>query len=588
MERGRQELRVAANRASIGALDQKLSRPEVGVRGGRIDSEPVLQPILNQLPHSFSCIRCGVSNAGSIDILVTLALSPYPISRARTSPYRIEILPPLCHELSRLNRFVAPAESIRDTQPLLLLDPFTIELIRVRLESGTRIDSFSIRVDSTAAERVFCRDLRLSFFIFLTPFNPKHLFPRLSLHFFHLSLTQTSPLFTFSPHSFIYLSSSFGPYLTIPCFLSTPIPFSFFTNHLHSLPLRRCTFSQGPTPPCENASSKEILKSYLDIFSKLPVLKPKYLSEGLLPEDKYEVFWKLVDQQGLRPLLFMKERYYPRMMRVVATSLWLADKLNDAGEGEFYLRFWIGGVTYTITLEELASLWGLPNDGIRFKGGHLRPKEYDHWSGKHSQSVLNVSYIGGGKYSVGELSTDHCLLHYMLSYLWLPRNGNHGALTEEDVFIMRAMVEETELSWPYLLAYRFMHYFSSSIFEHFEFDLSDEEVIHVTEENAITSRSLNKMGRGIVVDRKGKKNKAVAENAPSQFGTGLDSQITPELMEKFAEKMHSVSIDWDKKMERVDKRLKVIESRIASQAEEFQSLEASMNTHFSRRTQSGV
>ncbi|MED6202024.1 hypothetical protein PIB30_101279 [Stylosanthes scabra] len=337
-------------------------------------------------------------------------------------------------------------------------------------------------------------------------------------------------------------------------------------------------------------NSKEILKSYLDIFSKLSVLKPKYLSEGLLLEDKYEVFWKLFDQ------------YYPRMMRVVATSLWLADKLNDAGEGEFYLRFWIGGVTYTITLEELASLWGLPNDGIQFKGGHLRPKEYNHWSGKHSQSVLDVSYIGRGKYSVGEMSTDHRLLHYMLSYLWLPRKGNHGALTEEDVFIMRAMVEETELNWPYLLTYRLMHYASSSlepslghdmlwtkIFEHFGFDLSDEEeVIYVTEENAITSRSLNKMGRGIVVDRKGKKNKAVAENAPSQSGTSLDSQITPELMEKFAEKMHTISVDWDKKMERVDKRLKVIESRIASQAEEFQSLEASMNTHFSQSTQSGV
>ncbi|MED6165405.1 hypothetical protein PIB30_099247 [Stylosanthes scabra] len=341
-------------------------------------------------------------------------------------------------------------------------------------------------------------------------------------------------------------------------------------------------------------NSKEILKSYLDIFSKLPVLKPRYLSEGLLPEDKYEVFWKLVDQQGLRLLLFMKERYYPRMMRVVATSLWLADKLNDVGEGEFYLRFWIGGVTYTITLEELASLWGLPNNGIRFKGGHLRPKEYDHWSGKHSQGVLNVSYIGGGKYSVGEMSTDHRLLHYMLSYLWLPRKGNHGALTEEDVFIMRTMIEETELNWPYLLAYRLMHYASSSlepspghgmlwtkIFEHFKFDLSDEEVIYVTEENAITSRSLNKMGRGIVVDTKGKKNKAVAENAPSQ-------SVTPELMEMFAEKMHTVSIDWDKKMERVDKRLKVIEGRIASQAKGFQSLEATMNTHFSRKARSGV
>ncbi|MED6159365.1 hypothetical protein PIB30_041689 [Stylosanthes scabra] len=328
-------------------------------------------------------------------------------------------------------------------------------------------------------------------------------------------------------------------------------------------------------------NSKEILKSYLDVFSKLPILKPRYLSEGLLPEDKYEVFWKLVD---CRLLTLGVEASLLSSVHVV--TLWLClvfdiidHNLNDAREGEFYLRFWIGGVTYTITLEELASLWGLPNDGIRFKGGHLRPKEYDNWSGKHSQSVLNVSYIGGGKYSVGEMSTDHRLLHYMLSYLWLPRKGNHGALTEEDVFIMRAMVEETELNWPYLLAYRLMHYASSSlepslghdmlwtkIFEHFKFDLSDEEVIYVTEENAITSRSLNKMGRGTVVDRKGKKNK-----------------VTPELMEMFAEKMHTVSIDWDKKMERVDKRLKVIESCIASQAEEFQSLEASMNTHFSWR-----
>ncbi|MED6174830.1 hypothetical protein PIB30_072769 [Stylosanthes scabra] len=72
---------------------------------------------------------------------------------------------------------------------------------------------------------------------------------------------------------------------------------------------------------------------------------------------------------------------------------------------------------------------------------------------------------------------------------------------------------------------------------------SSRIVIYVTEENAITSRSLNKMGRGTVVDRKGKKNKAVVENAPSQSGTSLDSQVTLELMEVFAEKMHAFGLD---------------------------------------------
>ncbi|MED6132758.1 hypothetical protein PIB30_021730, partial [Stylosanthes scabra] len=51
--------------------------------------------------------------------------------------------------------------------------------------------------------------------------------------------------------------------------------------------------------------------------------------------------------------------------------------------------------------------------------------------------------------------------------------------------------------------------------------------------------------------------------------------------------MHALGLDWDEKMERVDKRLKVVEGRIASQAEGFQSLEASMNIHLSRKAQSG-
>ncbi|MED6178250.1 hypothetical protein PIB30_105756 [Stylosanthes scabra] len=117
-------------------------------------------------------------------------------------------------------------------------------------------------------------------------------------------------------------------------------------------------------------TSNEIWKSYLDTFSKLPVLKPRYLPEGLIPENRFGVFWEIVDQQDLRPLLHMRERemipscsgvflafrYHPRLMRVVATTLQLKDSLDDIGNGEFYLRFWITSVTYIITLDELASV----------------------------------------------------------------------------------------------------------------------------------------------------------------------------------------------------------------------------------------
>ncbi|MED6158652.1 hypothetical protein PIB30_034709 [Stylosanthes scabra] len=349
-----------------------------------------------------------------------------------------------------------------------------------------------------------------------------------------------------------------------------------------------------PQPPLSQLplrkwfTSNEVWKSYVEGFSKLPVLKPRYLPEGLLPEDKYEAFWKVVDEQGLRLLLFMKERYYPWMMAVVATTLRLKDTLDEARFGEFHLKFWIAGVKYTINLGELASLWGFPNDRIWFKGGSNPPKEFKHWDGEGSLGPLQISRIGGGKYLVKGMDTDYRLLHYVLSYIWLPRKGNHGVLTKEDVFILRAMKEETELNWPYLLAHQLMGYTDNSIFEHFNLDLLGEEAVYITEENAITSRRLNKMCRGTVVDRKGKRNKAVVENAPPQPGTSLDSQITPELMEVFAKRMHAVSIDWDKKIEGVDKRLKVIESRIASQAKGLQSLEEGMNTHFSQKAQSGI
>ncbi|MED6140167.1 hypothetical protein PIB30_090490 [Stylosanthes scabra] len=198
------------------------------------------------------------------------------------------------------------------------------------------------------------------------------------------------------------------------------------------------------------------------------------------------------------------------------------------------------------------------------------------------------------------MSTDHRLLHYMFSYLWLPRKGNHGVLTEEDTFVIGAMVKEVELNWPYLIARRLMRYTDNSweshhghgmlwtkILEYFNLDLSGEEAVEIGEENEIIVRHVNKMGRGVVAARKGKKSKAIAENVSSHSGTSSNSQITLEAMEVFAKKMHAFNIDWDKKMERANKRLSVVVGRVSSQADEIQSLEESMSVYLSRNAQSG-
>ncbi|MED6148236.1 hypothetical protein PIB30_051164 [Stylosanthes scabra] len=97
----------------------------------------------------------------------------------------------------------------------------------------------------------------------------------------------------------------------------------------------------------------------------------------------------------------------------------------------------------------------------------------------------------------------------MLSYVWLPRKGNHGVVTEEDLVLLWAMVTKVKLNWAYLIARRLrLHGFGpietglghavlwTKIFEHLGIDLSGEKAVLVGDENAITLKHLNKMGRG--------------------------------------------------------------------------------------------
>ncbi|MED6207163.1 hypothetical protein PIB30_033263 [Stylosanthes scabra] len=120
---------------------------------------------------------------------------------------------------------------------------------------------------------------------------------------------------------------------------------------------------------------KEVWEDYQNLYSTILILPPRFLSEGLLSEDKYPEFWELLDFQGLRSLLFTRQRYYPRMMAAVAATLRIHDGLyDDEGDGDFQLMFWLAGFGYTLSLDRLSSILGLENSGVLFKGGSDAPK----------------------------------------------------------------------------------------------------------------------------------------------------------------------------------------------------------------------
>ncbi|MED6187958.1 hypothetical protein PIB30_081413 [Stylosanthes scabra] len=187
---------------------------------------------------------------------------------------------------------------------------------------------------------------------------------------------------------------------------------------------------------------------------------------------------------------------------------------------------------------------------------------------------LRVSRITGKKYSVSAMKTDHRLLQYMLSYIWLPRRGNHGVLTEEDLIILWAM-GNTGLGHGALW---------TKIFEHFGVDLSGEEAVLVDDKNAITTRHLNKMGRG--PKAAAERNEEAGEGSSHPKNVGSSTHFPPEFMESFTQGMQSFHSSWSEGVQGMDQRLDGYESRLSNRTKEIQELGNDMHRFFSRAAQS--
>ncbi|MED6180436.1 hypothetical protein PIB30_010367 [Stylosanthes scabra] len=212
-----------------------------------------------------------------------------------------------------------------------------------------------------------------------------------------------------------------------------------------------------------------------------------------------------------------------------------------------------------------------------FKGGSTPPQSMKPFDGERAQQRLQVSRISGGKYSVGRMNMDHRLLQYMLSYIWLPRKGNHGALIEEDLIILWAMAEAGlghEMLW-------------TKVFAHSDIDLSGEDAVPIDDENAITSRHLNKMGRGLkAVVEEDERDEAANEDDSPQPGVGSVTQFPPELIESFSQGMQSFRTSWGENIQRMNRRLDDFEARLTTRANEIRDLGDDMHRFYNRALQS--
>ncbi|MED6136152.1 hypothetical protein PIB30_053385 [Stylosanthes scabra] len=147
--------------------------------------------------------------------------------------------------------------------------------------------------------------------------------------------------------------------------------------------------------------------AYDECLLRMEILPPMFIGDGVLPDEKYLEFWRLIDIQGLRPYLYMHERYYPHFVIAAYTTIFIQDNLNDEGNGSFIFGFKLGGRRFEFPLSTLATAWGLKNEGVTFKGGNNPHGTWNKFDKLDAIRGLRLEHTASGKYAISRMSTDH-------------------------------------------------------------------------------------------------------------------------------------------------------------------------------------
>ncbi|MED6116302.1 hypothetical protein PIB30_099027 [Stylosanthes scabra] len=391
--------------------------------------------------------------------------------------------------------------------------------------------------------------------------------------------------------------------------------------------------------------------AYDERLSKMEILPPRFIGDGVLPDEKYPEFWRLIDIQGLRPFLYMRERiscvlrlpafcfnlvlsflflvrflpvvdrtllvhsrialfglqllnlfgwivvahfgfvptwlsrYYRHFVGAAYTTMFIQDNLNDDGTGGFAFGFRLGGRTYEFLLSDLATVWGLKNEGVTFKGGNNPHGTWNEFNKMDAIRGLWLEHAASGKYAISRMSTDHRLLLYVLSYVLLPRKSNHGSASEEDLLILSAM-PTSFLAHAHLL---------TKVFEIAPLDLTREDNVELETSHAITSKNIHQMQRNlvgpadiaedvgvdVVVDAQPQVETGTSAQIPTE--TGVPPQFQPDIAEIAPKGFEDLRLAITEGFTRFSDRIDQIDTHLISQDTDLRNLQDEFHSFHGER-----
>ncbi|MED6163427.1 hypothetical protein PIB30_079820 [Stylosanthes scabra] len=186
------------------------------------------------------------------------------------------------------------------------------------------------------------------------------------------------------------------------------------------------------------------------------------------------------------------------------------------------------------------------------------------------------------KISYSVFNTEMRVLHYILNYVLMPRAHGHGHVTDDDLVIMYATVNEITINWTYFIVQHMLRFTKgqsstgfgyvclwSRIFNHFRIDLSEEVGKTLGNSDVIDIRTLHHMGRAMEEEETPQAHQAPqAPQASHEAQAGSSQQLSMLDLMHVLQRIEQNQDCMDRRFQRVDRRLHRIEQYLEIEEDE--------------------
>ncbi|KOM54826.1 hypothetical protein LR48_Vigan10g071800 [Vigna angularis] len=159
-----------------------------------------------------------------------------------------------------------------------------------------------------------------------------------------------------------------------------------------------------------------------------------WISDGEV-QSKFLDYWKMRNL-GLKKFVEMADPWYSELVKVFSCNL----KIN---EGTLYSK--VKWVDIKLTEEVWVDIAGLKMEGEKC---HLGIDGFHKFS-IYQECLRNPNDIQYySHYKTGGMKKDDKLVVFIISWILLPRGGNHAQATTEDLLLLKALKDNIQVDWP--------------------------------------------------------------------------------------------------------------------------------------------